>query len=81
MPATLRIEQKNDDDVLSVEEGAAIVGKSRLAMYRAIRLGHIPLGIYWRIGRDIYVSRARLIAWRDAGGTAAPAEPIGAACA
>jgi len=58
------------EDIISAEEAAPLIGKSRLAMYRAIRLGHIPLGVYWRVGRDIHVSRKRLLAWRDAGGTA-----------
>lgn len=59
------------EDIISVEDAAPLVGKSRLSMYRSIRLGYLPLGVYWRVGRDIYVSRSRLLAWRDAGGSGA----------
>lgn len=79
MTATLRVDQHDIEDVLSVEEGAALIGKNRLAMYRAIRLGQIPPGVYWRVGRDIYVSRGRLLEWKNRGGTAAPADARGAA--
>jgi hypothetical protein len=41
--------------------------------------GTRPPGVYFRIGRDIYVSRSRLLAWRNAGGTAASEEMRGAA--
>lgn len=67
------------DVVLSVQEAAGIIGKSKNGFYRALRLGHVPAGVFWRIGRDIYVSRTRLLEWRDAGGTAAPSEARGAA--
>lgn len=71
MSATTSKVRRFDGDTISVEEGGALIGKSRLAMYRAIRMKIIPAGVYWKVGRDIYVSRARLIAWRDAGGSAA----------
>lgn len=69
------------DETLTVAEAAPLVALSARGFYRAIAAGHIPPGVYFRIGRDIYVSRARLLAWRDAGGTAAPSESLGAACA
>jgi hypothetical protein len=68
-------------DVLTVAEAAPLIRRSAQGMYRAIRSGQIPNGVIFRIGRDIYVSRERLLAWRNAGGTAASEEMRGAALA
>jgi hypothetical protein len=59
------------DDVITVSEAAPIIGRSVQGTYRAVRAGHIPAGIFFRIGRDLYFRRAALLAWRNAGGTAA----------
>jgi excisionase family DNA binding protein len=69
------------DETLTVAEAAPLVALSARGFYRAIAAGHIPPGVYFRIGRDIYVSRERLLAWRNAGGTAASEEMRGAALA
>lgn len=69
------------EDRISVADAAPLAGCSTRSFYRAIAAGYVPPGIYWRIGRDIHVSRARLLEWIAQGGTAAPAELVGAACA
>ena len=58
------------DDVITVSDAAPLLGKSVQGMYRAVRAGHIPAGVFFKIGRDLYFRRQRLLAWRDAGGTA-----------
>lgn len=63
-----------DTDIVNVDEAARIIGKTVRGTYRAVSLGQVPPGAHWRIGRDLYFSRARLLAWRDAGGSAAPAD-------
>jgi excisionase family DNA binding protein len=60
-----------DEVIMSVVEAAPLVALSARGIYRAIAAGHIPPGVYFRIGRDIYIRRSALLAWRDAGGTAA----------
>lgn len=60
-------------DAISVEEAAPLAGYKRPhGLYRAIRLGYVPAGVYWRVGRDIRLSRSRLVEWLAAGGNAAP---------
>ena len=59
-----------EEDVITVGEAAPMLGKSVQGMYRAVRAGHIPAGVYFKIGRDLYFRRGALLAWRDAGGTA-----------
>ena len=58
------------DDIISVAQAAPIIGKSVQGTYRAVRAGHIPAGVFFKVGRDLYFRRAQLLAWRDAGGTA-----------
>lgn len=63
----------DNSDVIGVEEAAPLAGYKRPhGMYRAIRLGYVPPGVYWRVGRDIRLSRSRLVEWLAAGGNAAP---------
>lgn len=56
-------------DALKANEAAPLVGMAPRGIYRAVALGYIPPGVYWRIGRDMYFSRERLLAWRESGGT------------
>ena len=58
------------DDRMSVSDAASAVGISTHAFYRAVRLRHVPVGVYWRIGRSIRVSRSGLRQWLSGGGTA-----------
>lgn len=57
------------DDRLTVEDAAPIAGMSAHTMYRAIRVGHVPPGVFYRIGRNLRISKSRLLQWIDAGGT------------
>lgn len=51
-----------DHDVLTVDEGAALLRIGRRQMYEAIGRGEIP---HRRIGRSIRLSRAVLLKWLD----------------
>lgn len=62
-----------EGDAIKAADAAALLGmRSPRGPQRAAALGHIPRGVWWRVGRDLYFSRSRLIAWRNSGGTAAP---------
>ena len=58
------------EDKATVAEAAEIAGCSIGTFYRSIRLGYVPPGVYWRIGRNIYISRSRLSQWIKEGGSA-----------
>ncbi|GAB1340940.1 hypothetical protein [Gemmatimonas sp.] len=62
------------EDRISVATAGPIAGTTARGFYRAIARGYVPPGVYWRVGRDIHVSRSRLLEWIERGGTAAPAE-------
>lgn len=70
----------SSEDTITVEQASPLIGRKPAGTYRAIRLEHIPRGVWWRIGRDIYLSRGKLLAWRDAGGAvpAAESNPVAA---
>jgi len=57
-------------DHVSVYAAANEFGWSSKSLYRAIADGRVPPGVYWRIGRNIRVSRSRLAQWLANGGTA-----------
>ncbi len=61
------------DDIITAEEAAPIVGKSVPMFYRALRKGLLPRGVHWKIGRSVRLSRSKLQAWMDAGGSSAAA--------
>lgn len=69
----------SDSDTITVRDAAPLIGKTARGMYRAIAAGHVERGVFFRIGRDIYVSRERLLEWKKSGGTAASPEARGAA--
>lgn len=69
MPAILA---HTDDDVVTAHEASRIVGKNLRSLYRAVEIGLIPPGAYWRIGRDLRFSRTKLLEWRNSGGNAPP---------
>lgn len=50
------------DDVLTVEEGAALLRIGRNALYDAIGRGDVPHG---RIGKTIRLSRRALMRWLE----------------
>lgn len=58
-------------DAIDVEEAAPIVGLTPAHLYSALANGHIPRGIFWRVGRRIRLSRSRLTEWVAGGGSAA----------
>jgi predicted DNA-binding transcriptional regulator AlpA len=45
---------------------------SDAAVYRAVASGHLPPGVYWRVGRALRFSRAALEQFIADGGTATP---------
>ncbi len=59
-----------DDDVITAHEASRLVGKNVRGVYRAVEIGLIPPGAYWRIGRDLRFSRSKLLEWRNSGGNA-----------
>lgn len=56
------------NDRITAEAAAQIAGLQLQSFYAAIRKGHVPPGVYFRIGRTIRVSRSRLTDWLNAGG-------------
>lgn len=68
-----------NDDVIKAKAAGPIVGMGARGIQRAAALKHLPPGVWWRVGRDLYFSRSKLIAWRDSGGTAAPSRTEAAA--
>ncbi|HOI41658.1 MAG TPA: helix-turn-helix domain-containing protein [Elusimicrobiales bacterium] len=59
-------------DFLSIPEAAAILGVSRIAVFKRVKSGHIPA---FRAGRSWIIAR------RDISATAAPAASAGSAAA
>lgn len=54
----------------TVEEGARILGVSRLRLYQMIREQIVPRGVYVRFGtRQLRINLEQLHAWIDQGGT------------
>ncbi|MBX3159613.1 MAG: helix-turn-helix domain-containing protein [Deltaproteobacteria bacterium] len=51
-----------EPDVLTVEQGAALLRVGRNQLYDAIGRGEVP---HRRIGRSIRLSRAALLRWLD----------------
>lgn len=52
---------------IRTKEAAALIGITLNDLYALVRAGRVP---HWRVGRAVRFDRDRLLAWRDAGGTA-----------
>lgn len=61
-----RADAAADPDVLTVEEGAALLRIGRNTLYHAIGRGQIP---HRKIGKVIRLSRAALVRWLDSWST------------
>lgn len=55
--------------LITVREGAAILGLNVNVTYQKIRAGQIPAGIAVRIGNVVRIHEQKLKAWIDAGGS------------
>lgn len=59
-------------DVCRVDEAATLLGIPKVRVYDLVRVGVIPAGAFFRIGRQLRFVRSRLLEWRDTGGAALP---------
>lgn len=71
--------ERSASDIIRAEGAATILGRTPRGIHRAVREGRIPPGVVWKIGRDMYFSRTKLIAWRDAGGAIESSSELAAA--
>ena len=63
--------------MITEEEAASLIGVERGELKRSRLRGEVPRGVFWVVGqRRVRYSRAKLLAWRDAGGNAGEPQPV-----